>query len=777
MGEFALGQPVPRFEDPRLVRGGGRYVADMTLPRMAYGFVLRSPHAHAKILSIDTTAAKEAPGVLAVLTGADWEASGLGDMPRAHQRERKGGRPMYKPANPGLVKDRVRWCGDYVAFVVAETYHQAADAAELIEVEYETLPAVTNTAEAPKPGAPLVWDDCENNIIFEMSVGDKAAADAAFEKADHIVKHHFVINRVTAATMEPRACIGDYNATDNHYTCYTTLQRAHVYRGELAKEILKVPESNVRVVAGDIGGSFGMKSSVTPEVGLVLLASKLVGRPVKWVSTRSEAFLSDAQARDNVTDAELALDRKGHFLAMRFKTIANIGAYAQQSSDAFPGNFGTLAGVYKTPAIHVELTAVMTNTHPTRPYRGNGRPEAAYVSERLIDLAAAQLKIDPVELRRRNIIPPDAMPFKTGLTFTYDTGEFERNMDMALKLADAGGFEKRRAVSKKRGKLRGLGVSNSIERAAGAGTEGAEIRFDRAGTVTLLSGSVTQGQGHETVFKQLVCDKLGMHPDDVRYVQGDTDKVFFGTGTGGSRTAAICGSAFNQAANRIIEKSKKIAAHMWNVDAADIKFDEGIFSSTKSNQTITMKELALKAINPKNVPVDLDAALVASSVFRVETDNYPNGCHVCEVEIDPETGTIQIVRYSVVDDVGTVMNPLLLKGQIVGGVVQGVGQILMEDIHFDADGQLVSGSFMDYAMPRASDLSPVEVKSNPVPTKQNPLGVKGAGEAGCVGAMPAVSSAIADALAPLGIRHVEMPTTPERVWRAIVDAKGKTNAA
>jgi carbon-monoxide dehydrogenase large subunit len=773
MGEFALGQSVPRFEDPRLLRGGGRYVGDMTLPRIAHSFVLRSPHAHAKILSIDTTAAKAAPGVLAVLTGADWEASGFGDMPRANERTRKDGRPMYKPANPGLVKDRVRWVGDYVAFVVAETLHQAADAAELIEVEYETLPSVTNTAEAAKPGAPLVWDDCENNIIFELSVGDKAATDAAFAKADHIVKHHFVINRVTAATMEPRACIGDYNAADNHYTCYTTLQRAHTYRGELAKKVLKIPESNLRVVAGDIGGSFGMKSSITPEVGLVLLTSKLIGRPVKWVSTRSEAFLSDAQARDNVTDAELALDKKGHFLGMRVTTIANIGAYAQASSDAFPGNFGTLASVYKTPAIHVDLTAVLTNTHPTRPYRGNGRPEAAYVIERLVDIAAAQLAMDPVEIRRLNIIPPEAMPFKTGLTFTYDTGEFEKNMDMALALGEAEGFEKRRAESKKRGKLRGLGVSNSIERAAGAGTEAAEIRFDRAGTVTLLSGSVTQGQGHETVFKQLVCDKLGMHPDEVRYIQGDTDKVFFGVGTGGSRTAAICGSAFNQASERIIEKSKKIAAHIWKVDVADIRFDEGIFSSTKSNQTITMKELAQKAVNQKNVPEDMDVNMSASSVFRVDTANYPNGCHVCEVEIDPETGTIDILKYSVIDDVGTVMNPMLLKGQIVGGVVQGIGQILMEDIHFDSDGQLVSGSFMDYAMPRASDLSPIEVESNPVPTKTNPLGVKGAGEAGCVGAMPAVSSAIADALSPLGIRHVEMPATPERVWRAIQESRAQ----
>jgi aerobic carbon-monoxide dehydrogenase large subunit len=419
----------------------------------------------------------------------------------------------------------------------------------------------------------------------------------------------------------------------------------------------------------------------------------------------------------------------------------------------------------------VDVTGVLTNTHPTRPYRGNGRPEAAYVIERMIDLAADELGLDPVDLRRRNTIPPDALPFKTGLTFTYDSGEFEKNMDMVLKLADADGYDKRKTESKKRGKLRGIGIAQSIERAAGAGTEGAEIRFDRGGTVTLLSGSVTQGQGHETVFKQLVCDKLGMHPDDVRYIQGDTDKVAYGTGTGGSRTAAICGSAFNQAADRIIEKGKRIAAHMWGVEVSDIRFDEGLFSSTKSNQTITIKDLAKKAANPNNVPADQDASLVASSVFRVEMANYPNGCHVCEVEIDPETGVTKIVRYSVVDDVGTVMNPMLLKGQIVGGVVQGVGQILMEDIHFDADGQLVTGSFMDYAMPRASDLSPVEVRSNPVPTKQNPLGVKGAGEAGCVGAMPAVANAIVDALSPLGIRHIEMPATPERVWRAIQESR------
>jgi carbon-monoxide dehydrogenase large subunit len=767
MGEFAIGQAVPRFEDPRLVRGGGRYVADLVLPRMAHAYVLRSPHAHAKIRSIDTAAAKAAPGVIAVLTGVDWEASGFGDLPVPSGRKRRDGTPMYRPRYRALVKDRVRWVGDYVAFVVAETYHQAADAAELIEVDYEPLPAIVSTADAPLPGAALVWDDCANNICFVHLEGDKAATDAAFARADHIVKHHFVINRVTAAPMEPRGSIGDYNPNDGRYTCYTTLQRAHVYRADLAQQVLKVPESKVRVVAGDIGGSFGMKSAIFNEVALVLLASKLTGRPVKWVSTRSEAFVSDAQGRDNVTDAELALDKKGNFLGLRVKTIANLGAYIQANGDAFTGNLGTLAGVYRTPAIHADVTAVFTNTNPTRPYRGNGRPEAAYVIERLVDLAADEMGIDPVEIRRRNTIPPEAMPFKTGLTFTYDSGEFEKNMDIALKLGDVAGFEARRAEARKRGKLRGLGLSNTIERAAGAGFEGAEIRFDRAGTVTLFAGSVTQGQGHETIFKQLVCDRLGLAPDDVHYIQGDTDQVFYGQGTGGSRSATIGGSAFDMAADKILVKAKQIAAHILKVEADDLKFADGIFSTAKTNQTLTIKEVAQEAAEPSSLPKGMEAGLTASAVYRAFVPNFPNGCHVCEVEIDQETGAIEIVRYSVVDDVGTVMNPLLLHGQIAGGVAQGVGQMLMEDIHFDAEGQLVSGTFMDYAMPRAGDLSAIQVKSNPVPTKTNPLGVKGAGEAGCVGALPAVGNAVVDALSVLGVRHIEMPATSERIWRAM----------
>jgi carbon-monoxide dehydrogenase large subunit len=767
MGEFAIGQAVPRFEDPRLLRGGGNYVDDMVLPGMAFGHVLRSPHAHARIKSIDTSKAKAAPGVLAVLTGADWAASGWGDLPVPGGHKRKDGQPNYRPRYPALVKDRVRFIGDYVAFVVAETRHRAADAAELIAVDYEPLPAAVDTDAAAKPGAPLVWDDCKDNICFTQIHGEKAATEQAIARAAHVTRHRFVINRVTAATMEPRGSIGDYNAITDHYTIYTTLQRAHGYRSELASRILKVPEHKVRVIAGDIGGSFGMKSAIYNEVALVLLGSKLTGRPVKWVGTRSESFLADAQARDNVTEAELALDRDGRFLGFRVISTVNAGAYLQSGFQAYTGNLGTLAGVYRTPAAYVESTAVFTHTMPCRPYRGNGRPEAAYVIERMVDLAAIELDMDPAELRRKNYIPPEAMPFKSSVTFTYDCGEFEKGMDMALQLADVKGFKQRRAESKKRGKLRGLGLSNTIERAAAAGIEGGEIRFDRTGTVTVLSGSITQGQGHETAFKQVVADKLGIHPDDIEYIQGDTDKVFFGEGTGGSRSATMSGAVFHLASEKIVAKAKAIAAHNLKVDAADVNFADGIFSSTKTNQTMTIKDVAQAAVDPKKLPKGMEVGLSANATYTAEVENFPNGTHVCEVEIDPETGHVDVVRYNVVDDVGTVVNPLLLKGQIVGGAAQGVGQILKEDIRFDEQGQLLTGSFMDYAMPRASDLPSFEVKANPVPTKTNPLGIKGAGEAGCVGAMPAVANAVVDALKEFGVKHIAMPATPETVWRAM----------
>src|SRR5271170_3880170 len=624
MGEFAIGQAVPRFEDPRLIKGGGRYVADMMFPGTVYGYVLRSPHAHARIRSIGTAKAKAAPGVLAVITAADYKAAAFGDLPVPGGLSRRDGVPGYRPRYPALAEDRVRMIGDYVAFVVAENLYQAIDASELIEVDYEPLPAAVSTGDAMKPGVPLVWDDCANNIGFIQIEGNKEATDAAFARAAHVVKHDFVINRVTAAAMEPRGCIGLFEPIEGRYTIYTTLQRTNVFQTELSQYVLKVPDNKIRVVCGDIGGSFGMKSAVYNEVALVLLGAKVIGRPVKWVATRSESFLCDAQARDNVTDAELALDKDGNFLGFRAKIIAAICAYLKVGMPAFTGNRGTRAGVYRTPASHVDVTAVFTNTQPVRPYRGNGRPEAAYIIERMVDLAADQTGIDPADLRRRNTIAPSAMPFKTSVTFTYDCGEFEKNMDLALDAADKRGFEARRAGARQRGKLRGLGFSNTIERSAAAGLEGAEIRFDRTGSVSIFSGSINQGQGHETTFKQVVCDRLGLDPNEVTYIQGDTDQVFFAEGTGGSRSAAFSGAAFTLAAEKIEGKAKAIAATMLKLDLADVNFHEGVFSSQKTNQTLTIKEVAKASLDPKNLPDGMEPGLIEKAIYSGKVAAYPN---------------------------------------------------------------------------------------------------------------------------------------------------------
>ena len=764
MGEFGIGQGVPRFEDPRLIRGGGRYTDDVQMAGMAHGVVVRSAHGHAKIKSIDTAAAKAAPGVLAVITATDWKAVGLGDLPSHAGLKRRDGSPLYKPRYTVLAEDRVRWVGDPIAFVVADTLTQAQDAAELVAIDYEALPAVPSTIEAVKPGAARVYEDCPDNICFVELIGDKAATDAQFAKAAHVTKHKFVINRVTAACMEPRGTVAHYHAGEGRYHVHTPTQRPHGFRGDLA-QMLKVPEAAVHIVTADTGGSFGMKTPIFNETPLCCHASKLIGRPVKWIATRTESFLSDAGARDNITGAELALDKDGNFLGLRVKVLAAVGAYLQPNMPAAFLNAGTLAGTYRTPAIFVDFTGVFSNTNPVRPYRGNGRPEAAYIIERMIELAARELKIDAAELRRRNYIRPNQMPFKTGLTFTYDCGEFEKNMDLTMELADYKSFEKRRKQSRKNGKYRGIGLSNTIERAAAPGTEGAEVRFDRTGSVTIFGGSNSQGQGHETVFKQIIADKFGMHPDQIRYIQGDTDAVFYGEGTGGSRSATMGGSAVSKAGDKVIEKAKGIAAHALQVDIGEIKFVDGVFSAAKSNRTLTWKEIAADSQLPAKIPANMEPGLAATSVHKTPVNNYPNGCHICEVEIDAETGETQVVRYSVVDDVGTVLNPLLLHGQIHGGVAQGVGQILLEDIQFDQSGQLVTASFMDYAMPRAHHLSDIEMESNPVPTKTNPLGTKGAGEAGCVGALPAVTNAIVNALSEFGVTHVDMPATPERVWR------------
>ncbi len=772
MGEYALGQAVPRSEDPRLLSGGGRYVDDVKLPNTARAWILRSPFAHARIKSIDTAAAEAAPGVALVLTAKDWDASGWGDLPVGSGRKRPDGSPMFVPPMKPLQGEYVRRVGDYVAVVVAETENQAKDACDLVEVDYEPLPAVTDEEKALEPGAPAVWPDCPDNICFVHSVGDRDATDAAIGKASRVVSHRFDVTRVMAATMEPRGCTGDYNRFEDSYTLYTTLQGVHPYRTTLAGRVLKVPESKVRVVAGDVGGSFGMKSPIYPEGPLCLLASRLLGRPVKWTGDRSEAFLSDYGGRDNIFEIELGLDDENKFVGLRVKSIANLGAYIGSATpNPAINNLGTIAGVYTTPSIYVEVTGVITNCNPVTPYRGAGRPEAAYAIERIIDIAAQEIGIDPVELRRINTIPPDAMPFKTGLTFTYDCGEFEKNMDMTLEMADYTGFESRRAEAAKSGKLRGIGVSNTIERAAAPGIEAAEIRVDRSGTVTIMAGSCTQGQGHETVFKQIVCDKLGLKPEDVHYVWGDTEKVAFGHGTGGSRSATLGGSAVLMATDKVIEKASKIAAHRLEAAEEDIVFTEGLFSVAGTDRTITFTEVAKAAANPGNLPDGMEPGLNEDATYTANIMNYPNGCHVCEVEIDPDTGVVDVLEYNIVDDVGTVMNPLLLKGQIQGGVAQGLGQALMEVIAYDDDGQLITGSFMDYAMPRASDMSFMEVKSNPVPTETNPLGVKGCGEAGNVGGLPAVMNAVINALQPLGVTHVDMPLTPEKLWRTIHQAK------
>ncbi len=767
MVDFALGQPVRRLEDERLLKGAGRFVDDVSLPGSAHAVVVRSPHGHARIKSVGVDAARGAPGVLLVLTGADWAAAGFGTLPVAEGRTRRGGKPIYRPAYPVLAIDRVRWVGDCVAFVVAETRDQALNAAEQVEVDYEPLPASFTIAEAIDPQAPRVWDDCEDNVCFFQAEGDKAATDAAFAGAAHVVRQRFTINRIIAAPLEPRSVVASYDPVTGQYTAYTMAQRVMMYRADLARHVLKVPETKVRVVSNDVGGSFGMKAPVYNEAALTLAAAKLTGRPVKWTSTRSEAFLGDAHARDHIMDAELALDADGQFVGMRVENVANAGAYSQTLFPSYADNMGALAGVYRTPAMYATTMAVYTHTNPVRAYRGNGRTEFSYVIERMVDIAADQLGIDPVDLRRRNLIPPEAMPFKTGLTLTYDCGEFRACLDMAVDKADLSGFVRRKQQSRERGLLRGLGIAYVIERAAAKGFEGAEIRFERDGSVTIVSGSLTQGQGHETVFTQVVAGELGIPPSQIRYIQGDTDQITLGEGTGASRSATMSGNAFHIASGKIIEKATLIAAHHLGVAAGDVVFTAGVFSSALTNKTITMQEAGALAFNPTRLPPGMAPGLFAVSAFSVGVENFPNGCHVCEVEIEPATGKTSIVRYTVVDDVGTVLNPLLVKGQIAGGVAQGIGQILMEDIQFDDDGQLVTGSFMDYAMPHAHDLCNIDVYSRPTFTRTNPLGIKGAGEAGSVGAMPASANAIVDALSEFGVRHIDMPARSETVWRAI----------
>ncbi|MBV8536552.1 MAG: xanthine dehydrogenase family protein molybdopterin-binding subunit [Alphaproteobacteria bacterium] len=773
-GNYGVGQPVPREEDPYLLRGAGRYVDDVRPAGQARAYVLRSPHSHAKIRSVDASQARAAPGVLLVLTGHDPEVRALGMQEPAIPRKRRDGSPAFFCPQPLLAHDRVRYIGDYVAFVVAETLDQAKDAAELIQVDYEELPAVVSTELAVKPGAPAVWEKCPDNQAFLHEAGNKAAVEAAFAKAGKVVRHKFVINRLTTNSMEPRGCLAEYDDRDDRYTVRCTCQGPHTVRRVLATRLLKVPETQVRVIAENVGGGFGMKGGIYPEYALAAFAAKLTGRPVKWIGERSESILSDEHCRDNVTEAELALGKDGKFLGFRARTLANIGAYYNSDRNQGPptNNIGVLAGTYTTPACHVEVIGVLTNTMMTGPYRGAGRPEAAYVIETMVELAAAELGIDPVELRRRNTIPPAAMPFKTGLVYTYDCGDFGKNLEDCLKLADHAGFAGRRADSARRGKLRGLGLSNTVEASNAGLIEYAQIRFDPTGTVTMLMGTHDHGQGHATAYRQILADKLGLDPKRVRFKYGDTDEVAIGTGTFGSRSMANGGTALVKASLKIIEKGKRIAAHMLETAEGDISFEAGKFTIAGTDRSVSLIEVAKTAFLPAKLPKGFEPGFDESATHDGGLMTFPNGCHIAEVEIDRETGVIELVRYSAVDDVGHMINPLLVEGQLHGGIVQGIGQALMENIAYDAgSGQILSGSFMDYAMPRADVFCRFDAGENEVPTKTNPLGVKGAGEGGTVGALAAVMIAINHALASVGAPYVQMPCTAEKVWRALQAAK------
>ena len=774
MGQFGIGQSVARFEDARLLRGQGRYINDVNLAGQAYLVLVRSPHAHALIRAIDTSAAAAAPGVIGVYTCTDLVRDGLGTTSVTLQRKRPDGSPMFWRAHRGLAEDRVRHVGDPVAAVVAETLMQARDAAERVGVDYADRPSVTATAAAARPGAPAVWDECADNICNVFEAGNRAATDAAFARATHVVQRTCTISRVHSQYIEPRGALGAYDAGEDRYTLYADSQYPHRIREVLARSIFGIPEHRIRVVSGDVGGAFGGKGWAYLEHRLVLWLARKLARPVKWTCDRSEALLADEHARDCVSQAELALDADGKFLALRVHNTSNLGAYASSDRQLLPtfSNIGSLVGVYAIAAAHVRVSGVFTNTNSTAPYRGAGRPEAIYVLEQLVDEAARVLAVDRVELRRRNLLPASAMPYKTALTFTYDCGEFEKNLDQALALGDYAGFAARREEARRRGKLRGLGITNAIERAAAPGMEYAEIRFEPGGTATILMGSKDQGQGHATTFRQIACTLLGMAPEDLRYFDGDTDQVAFGTGSFGSRSAAIGGSALAAAADKIIAKGRKIAACLLEAGEADLSFAEGRYTITGTDRGVTLKAAAQAAFVQGRMPPGLEPGLFENGSFSPLAETFPNSCHVCEVEVDPGTGVVELVNYAVVDDVGTVINPLTLKGQVHGGVVQGLAQILMERIVYDPEsGQLLTGSFMDYAMPRASDICHMEVGSNPVPTKRNPLGVKGAGEAGTVGALAAAMSAILDALSPLGVRDLDMPATSERVWRAIQAAQ------
>jgi carbon-monoxide dehydrogenase large subunit len=781
-----IGAAVRRKEDARFLSGHGSYTDDINRPGQLYAFVRRSDRPHAKIRSIDTSAAATAPGVVAVYTGADMAAENIGGLPCGWQIHSKDGSPMKEPPHPVLAVDKVRHVGDPIAVVVAETKQAAKDASEQIVIDYEDLPAVASLRDAIAPGAALVHDDAPGNICYDWHIGDKVVVDAAFAKAAKVVKLDLTNNRLIPNAMEPRAAIGEFDGYSGDYTLYTTSQNPHVIRLLMGAFVLHIPENKLRVVAPDVGGGFGSKIYHYAEEAIVTWAAGKVRRPVKWTAERTESFMSDAHGRDHDTTAEMALDAEGNFLALRVSTLANMGGYLSTFAPCVPTYlYATLlAGVYKTPVIYCEVKAVFTNTVPVDAYRGAGRPEATFLLERLVDACAYDTKTDRVAIRRKNFIPADAFPYQTPVALQYDSGNYQATLDACLKAADHAGFESRRTTAAAKGKLRGMGVSTYLEACgiapsavvgslgARAGLyEVANIKVHPTGSVTVYTGTHSHGQGHETTLAQLVCSQLGVPLDQVDIVHGDTAKIPFGMGTYGSRSLAVGGSAMVKAMDKIIVKGKKIAAHLMEASVDDIEFKDGTFSVAGTDKTKTLTDISLAAYVPHNYPIEeLEPGLDETSFYDPKNFTFPGGCHVAEVEIDKDTGVVEVVNFVAVDDVGRVINPMIVEGQVQGGVAQGIGQALLEHAVYDESGQLLSGSMMDYTMPRADDLPNITVGTEITLCTHNPLGVKGCGEVGAIGSPPAVINAIIDALKAYDVRHIDMPATPQKLW-SIMAAK------
>ena len=781
---IGVGASPKRKEDLRFVTGRGNYVADIKRPHMKFGIFVRSPHAHALIKSVDVSAALELPGVVAVYTGADMKADNVGGLPVGWGISGKDGNPMKEPPHPPIAHDKVRYVGDAVAFVVAESVEQAEAAAELVEVDYDVLPHVVGVVEALQPGAPQLYDDVPNNLCCDWDLGDKAAVDAAFEAATHVTSIELVNQRLVGNPMEPRAAIGEYDAANGQYTLWTTSQFPHVVRLLMGEMVLGIPQHKLRVVAPDVGGGFGVKQFHYAEEAVVTWAASKLGGAVKWVCQRSEGFISDAHGRDHVTQAELALDADGKFLAMRVQTYANMGGYLSTFGPNIPTNLYAplLSGVYVIPSIYCGVKVVFTNTVPVDAYRGAGRPEATFVVERLVDTAALEMGIDKFEIRKRNMIPASAYPYQTPVIVEYDSGDPMACLERSMDLADVAGFEARRSASEAKGFYRGLGVSTYVEAcglapsrlagqlgARGGLYESANVRVHPSGAITVLIGTHNHGQGHETTFAQIVSERLGVPFENIDIVFGDTDKVQFGMGTYGSRSLVVGGSALNKASDKIILKGRKIAAHQFEAALEDIVFENGEFSVSGTDRKKSFSEIAGAAYVPFDFPLEeLEPGLEEQAYYDPVNFTYPGGAHICEVEIDPDTGVVRLDRYTAVDDVGTVINPMIVEGQLQGGIVQGVGQALFEHgVYDEQSGQLMSGSFMDYCMPRADNLPNMVIQPHSTTCAHTPMGVKGCGECGTIGSPAAVINAVVDALKPLGVSHVDMPASPNRIWNII----------